>query len=134
MKLVGLYGLTAIVFLAIDLLWLGVVARGFYRAQLAHLLRTDVIWPAALVFYGVYVAGILVFAVLPALETASWGRALALGALLGFVAYATFDLTPLALLRDFPVKLVAVDLAWGTALTACVAVSGFAIGRWLGVT
>jgi uncharacterized membrane protein len=133
MKLLGLYGLTALVFLAVDLLWLGVVARDFYRAQLGQLLRTDVLWPAALIFYAVYIAGILVFAVLPALDAASWGRALVLGAFLGLVAYATFDLTALALLRDFPAKLVAVDLAWGAALTAGVAASSYAIGRWLGL-
>ena len=134
MRMLSLYGLTGLVFLAVDLVWLGFVARGFYRAQLGHLLRTDVLWPAALVFYAVYIAGILVFAVLPALDAGSLTRALALGALLGLVAYATFDLTALALLRDFPASLVAVDLAWGTALTSGVAASGYVIGRWLGVT
>ena len=134
MKLLGLYGITALVFLLVDLVWLGLVARGFYRAQLGHLLRADVLWPVALVFYAVYVAGILVFAVLPALDAGSLTRAVALGAFLGFVAYATFDLTALALLRDFPATLVGVDLAWGAALTSAVAAAGFVVGRWLGVT
>ena len=134
MKLLGLYGLTGLVFLALDLVWLGVLAREFYRAQLGQLLRSEIVWPAALVFYALYIAGILVFAVLPALDAASWMRALALGAFFGLVAYATFDLTALALLRGFPTRLVAVDLAWGAALTAGVAVSGYALGRWLGVT
>jgi uncharacterized membrane protein len=133
MKLLGLYGATALVFLALDLVWLGVVARDFYRAQLGPLHRADALWPAALAFYAIYIAGILVFAVMPALDSASWLRALKLGWFFGLVAYATFDLTALALLRDFPAKLVAVDLAWGSALTAGVAVSGFALGRWLDV-
>jgi uncharacterized membrane protein len=128
-----LYGLTALVFFALDLVWLGAIARGFYREHLGHLLRADVLWPAALAFYGLYVAGVLVFAVLPALEADSWTRAAALGAFFGLVAYATFDLTSLALFRDFPGVVVAVDLAWGTALTSGVAATSYALARWLGV-
>jgi uncharacterized membrane protein len=133
MKMLGLYGVTALVFFALDLIWLGAVARDFYRAQLGHMLRPDVLWPAALAFYAVYIAGILVFAVLPALEADSMIRAFALGAFFGFVAYATFDLTALALLRDFPGVVVVVDLAWGTLLTSAVAASAYALGRWLGL-
>jgi uncharacterized membrane protein len=132
--MVALYGLTAVVFFALDLVWLGLVARDFYRAQLGALLRPDVLWPAALAFYAVYIAGILVFAVLPALEAESVALALALGAFFGFVAYATFDLTALALLRDFPARLVLVDLVWGAVLTAAVSAAGYALGAWLRVT
>ena len=132
-KLLALYGLTAAAFFAIDLVWLGVVASDFYRRHLDHLMRPDVVWGAALAFYGVYIAGILVFAVLPALDTGSLGRAVALGAFLGFMAYATFDLTCMALFRDFPLTVVVVDLVWGTVLTASVSAAGFAAGRWLGI-
>jgi len=132
-KLLALYGLTAAAFFALDLVWLGWVARGFYREHLGDLLREDVLWPAALAFYAVYIAGVVVFAVLPALEADSWVRAAALGALLGFVAYATFDLTALALLRGFPGVVVAVDLVWGTVLTSGVAASGYALARWVGL-
>lgn len=128
---VKLYVPTALVFLALDLLWLGVVAAGFYREQLGHLLRDDVLWGTALAFYGVYVAGILVFAVLPGLGADSLVRTAGLGAFLGFVAYAAFDLTARALFRGFPVVVVAVDLAWGTVLTATVASVGYGVGRWL---
>lgn len=128
------YGLTALAFFALDLTWLGVVARDFYRAQLGPLLRPDVVWPAALAFYAIYIAGILVFAVLPALQAESLVRAVALGAFFGFVAYATFDLTALALLRGFPGAMVVVDLAWGTVLTGSVAAAGYLLGRWLGVS
>lgn len=129
-----LYGLTAIVFFAVDLLWLGIVAQGFYARQLGSLLRERPIWPAALLFYALYIAGILVFAVVPALTTGELKRAIGLGAFLGLVAYATFDLTCLALLRDFPPIVVVVDLIWGTVLTASVSAAGFGLGRWLDVT
>ena len=132
--MVRLYFLTAAAFLAIDLVWLGLVARGFYRNQLAHLLRDDPVWPAALSFYAIYIAGILVFAVVPGLEAGSLWRTVVLGALLGLVAYATFDLTSLALIRDFPVTVVLVDLVWGAVLTGTVAACGYGWGRWLGLS
>jgi len=132
-SLLKLYGLTAAVFFAIDLVWLGVVAQGFYQRHLGHLLRPDVLWPAALLFYALYLAGVLVFAVLPGLEAGSLPRAMALGAFFGLVAYATFDLTCMALFRDFPLVVVAVDLAWGAVLTGTVSAAGFLLGRWLGL-
>ena len=132
-SLIRLYGLMTVVFFAIDLVWITVVAKGFYQQYLGSLLRADVVWPAALLFYAIYLAGILVFAVIPALDASSAPRAVALGAFLGFFAYATFDLTCLALFRNFPVIVVVVDLAWGTILTSSVAVAGFWIGRWLGL-
>ncbi|MBX7117543.1 MAG: DUF2177 family protein [Gemmatimonadaceae bacterium] len=120
------------VFFALDLTWLGVVAKGFYQQQLGHLTRPDVIWWAAILFYLIYVAAIVVLCVAPAVEKGSLARALALGALFGLAAYAAFDLTSLALLKDFPVRAVVVDLAWGTALTATVSAAGFAVARRLG--
>lgn len=129
-----LYGLTTVVFFAVDLLWLGIVAQGFYARHLGSLLGDHPIWPAALLFYALYIAGILVFAVLPALATGEIKRAIGLGAFLGLVAYATFDLTCLALFRDFPPIVVVVDLIWGTVLTASVAGAGFGLGRWLDIT
>ena len=128
-----LYGLTTVAFFAIDLVWIGVVASAFYQKHIGHLLRTDVLWGAALLFYAVYIAGILVFAVLPGLEAGSLLRTMALGAFLGFFAYATFDLTCRALFEDFPLIVVVVDLIWGTVLTASVSAAGYGFGRWLGL-
>jgi len=128
-----LYGLTALVFFAIDLVWLGVVATGFYQRHLGHLMADEVNWVAALLFYCLYIAGILVFAVRPGLEADSLGQTLALGAFLGFFAYATFDLTCMALFEDFPLVVVLVDLTWGAVLTGGVAVAGYLIGGWLGI-
>ena len=131
MKIVGVYLLSLIVFLAVDMLWLGVVAKDFYRNNLGHLLRADVNWAAALIFYLLYVAGVLIFAAMPALERQSLRQAVLLGALFGFFAYATYDLTNLATLKDWPLNVVLVDILWGAVLTACVAAASFGIGRWI---
>lgn len=105
---------------ALDLLWLGVVAKGFYQRQFGHLMRTDVQWVPAVLFYLVYVAALVVFVAAPAAERHSVGRALGFGAFFGLAAYAAFDLTGLALLRNFPVSAALVDLAWGAVLSATV--------------
>jgi len=119
---VKLYAIAVVVFFIIDLTWLGVVARSFYQAQLGHLLRTNVNWAAAIVFYAIFVVGIIVLAVWPAVDRQSLGHAVFLGALLGLVTYAAYDLTNLATLDGFPFKVVVVDMVWGTVL--CAAVSG----------
>jgi len=131
MKIIYLYLLTIPVFFVIDMIWLGFVAKGFYRNNLGHLLRSDINWAAALVFYLLYIGGILIFAVIPALEKNSLRQAGVLGGLFGFFAYATYDLTNLATLKDWPLNVVIVDIIWGIVLTASVAVASFFIGRWL---
>ena len=124
-----LYGVTGAVLFALDLVWLGVVAKDFYRRYLPTLLRTDVRWGPGLLFYALYVAAIIVFVVQPAIERQSLGRAVALGAFFGLTAYATYDLTSLALIRDFPTLVAVVDIVWGTVLTAAVSAAGYTIGR-----
>ena len=115
------YAITLGIFFAIDLVWLGVVAKDFYRQQIGHLMGPDVNWAAAAIFYLIYIGGIVFFAVKPALEAGSPTRALAYGALFGFVAYATYDLTNQATMRDWPVIVTVVDLAWGAILSGTVA-------------
>ncbi len=131
MKMLYLYLLTIPVFFAIDILWIGLIARRFYRKHLGHLLRPNVNWPAAVIFYLLYISGILIFAVMPALEKNALSQAMMLGGLFGFLAYATYDLTNLATLKDWPVKVVVVDMIWGVVLTSCVSSASFLIGRWL---
>jgi uncharacterized membrane protein len=126
-----LYALTFPVFLAVDLLWLGVVARGFYQVHLGPFLSPTVNWPAAFVFYLLYVVGILVFAVLPGLAKGSLTVAAGWGALFGLFTYATYELTNLATLKDWPLRVVVVDTLWGVVLCTVVAGAGFLIGRWL---
>jgi len=133
MAYIKLYLITVPVFFFIDILWLGVVAKGFYRQHLEGLLSTNVRWGVALTFYLIYIVGILIFAVVPALSKGSVGRAILMGALFGFFTYATYDLTNLATLRGWPVTIVAVDILWGSFLCAVVSLWSFYAGKWLGV-
>lgn len=126
-----LYAVCTAAFFALDLLWLGVVAKGFYQRQMGPLLAEHTKWGAAIAFYLIYVAAIVVLCVLPAVEKQSVGRALALGAVFGLAAYAAFDLTSLALLKGFPSGIVPVDLTWGVVLTATVSAAGFFAAGWL---
>lgn len=128
---VKLYLLTVVAFLAIDGVWLGVVARNLYSKYLGYLLAPKTVWAAAILFYLLYVVGVLVFAVVPGLQAGSLGKAALLGALFGLIAYATYDLTNLATVKGWPVLITVIDLAWGTLLTAAVAAVGFLIGRYL---
>ncbi|NLC71977.1 MAG: DUF2177 family protein [Desulfuromonadaceae bacterium] len=126
-----LYLLTVPVFFAIDMIWLGFAARNFYKEQLHSLLSPQVNWGAALLFYFIYIAGILIFAVRPGLEAASLARTCLFGALFGFFTYATYDLTNLATLRDWPVLVTVVDIAWGTLLCTLVGGMSYLIASWL---
>jgi uncharacterized membrane protein len=125
------YVLTAAVFFVIDLLWLGVVARDLYARSLGPLLRDDVRWAAAAVFYLLYIVGIFIFAIVPAVGRESPGYAALMGALFGFFAYATYDLTNLATLEGWPLGLVFIDIPWGVVLTGTVSVAGYFILRAL---
>jgi uncharacterized membrane protein len=115
------YLITVPVFFVIDLCWLGVVARDFYQRHLGYLMRPQVNWAAALSFYLLFIIGIVIFAVKPALEAQNPLRALVYGALFGFFTYATYDLTNLATIRGWPWMVTAVDLAWGVTLCGTVA-------------
>jgi uncharacterized membrane protein len=126
MRFLVAYLATVTVFLLVDLAWLGVVARSFYVRQLAALLRDRPRPVAAILFYGLYGLGIVVFAVLPGTEDGGWSKALVQGALFGFFAYATYGLTNYATLRGWPLSLTLVDLAWGTLLSALAAALGTA--------
>ena len=119
------------VFLVIDLLWLGVVARGFYQRHLGHLFRANVQWSAAIAFYVIFVAAIVVFAVMPALQRESVGHAIRLGAFFGLATYAAYDLTNLATLDGFPAIVAVVDLAWGAVLTASVAAASYQLAGFV---
>ena len=127
-KYILLYLATVPVFFLIDLVWLGLVARDFYRSQIGSLMADPIVWWAAFLFYLLFIAGIIFFAVLPGLDAGSWTKALALGAAFGFFAYMTYDLTNLATLQGWPITLVVVDIAWGTVLAASVATASYFIG------
>jgi uncharacterized membrane protein len=125
MTYVVAYVATAIVFLGIDALWLSRVALGMYREELGSLLLDKPNLPIAAAFYLLYVVGIVVLAIMPALESGGWIKALLLGAVLGLVAYGTYDITNLSTLKGWSTKLAIIDIAWGTALTAVSATIGY---------
>lgn len=126
------YGATAIVFFALDFLWLGTIAKSFYAREMESLLRDSPNMTVAALFYLVYVVGVVFFAVQPALQAQSWKMALAYGALLGLIAYGTYDMTNLATLRGWSTTVAVVDLIWGTCLTAVAAAAGYLAVRAVG--
>ena len=112
------YGLTALIFLVFDIVWLSTMVSSFYRPRMESLLLERPNMPVAAAFYLIYVIGMVVFAVLPAVRANDWTHAAWSGALLGFVAYATYDMTNLATMLGFPSDVALVDIVWGTAVTA----------------
>lgn len=112
--------------LALDLLWLGVLARELYRSRLGHLMAERVSWPPALLFYALYGLGAAHFA---AGRAGSLREALVQGALLGLLAYGTYDLTNMAVLRGWGAAISAVDVAWGMFITACASAAAFSAAR-----
>ena len=126
-----LYLLTVPIFFVIDILWLGVIARGFYRRHLDFILSPQVNWAAAIGFYLIYIAGILFFAVRPAVNSNSMAQAAVLGSLFGFFTYATYDLTNLATIKNWPLTIVVVDIVWGVCLCAAVATLSYMVAKWL---
>ena len=119
-----LYLISVPVFFIIDMIWLGFVASSFYRERLGDMLQIN--WPAAIVFYLVFLVGLIFFAVYPQLDK-GWQLVMLYGGLFGFFTYATYDLTNLATLKDWPLDLVVVDIIWGTCLGASVAVATYFI-------
>ena len=126
-----LYVLTVPVFFVIDIVWLGVIAKGIYRRNLGFILSPEVNWVAAITFYLIYIAGIIFFAVRPALASNTLRDAAMLGGLFGFFTYATYDLTNMATIKGWPLKIVVIDILWGSCLCLLVAVLSFLIAKWL---
>jgi uncharacterized membrane protein len=123
------YFATVIVFLGIDFVWLTKIANQFYAAQLGDLLLENPKLGPAAVFYLFYVVGIVFFAVMPALRGGGLSTAIFSGALLGAIAYATYDVSNYATLKNWPINVLFVDIAWGTVLTSVSAAAGYLITR-----
>ena len=130
---IKLYAIALPIFFAIDMMWLGLVAKGFYTKQIGSLLKPDVNWTAAILFYLLFIIGLVVFVITPAVEKNSWTHALLFGALFGLVCYATYDLTNLAVAKDWPLLVTIVDLAWGAVLAASVSTATYFIASKIGV-
>lgn len=129
MKYLVAYLSTTVIFLAIDALWLGIVAKNFYAEQLGDLMAKNIKFHIAAVFYLVYTVGIVVFAIAPALEAEKIILALGYGALFGFLAYGTYDFTNMATIKDWPTIVSVVDIVWGTLITSVSAALGYLVTR-----
>lgn len=116
----------------LDFFWLGFIAKKLYYSEMGKLLLEKPNMLPALLFYVIYVVGVVVFVISPALEKESWLHALGMGALFGLVAYATYDLTNLSTLKDFPAKIVIIDLIWGAVLTTVVCLGTYFIVKAFG--
>lgn len=128
-----LYLIALPVFFAIDMVWLGLVAHNFYKKHIGFLMANEINWIAALIFYFLFIAGLVVFVISPALQKNSLLTALLLGALFGLITYATYDLTNLATIKHWPLLVTVVDLLWGMTLSASVSVISFLIAKKIGI-
>ncbi len=126
-----LYFSTLLVFFAVDMIWLGLVARTFYKKHLGFLMAPEVNWYAALIFYFLFILGVLVFVVIPGIRDNDLTMTLIKAALFGLITYATYDLTNLATVKNWPILITIIDLIWGMVLTTIVSLAGFFIGKWL---
>jgi uncharacterized membrane protein len=124
-----IYAATLLAIGVLDAIWLGLVATSWYKSGIGHLMADKPNLAAAAAFYLMYPLGVVVFAAVPA--QGDWGKAMAMGALLGLFAYATYDITNLATLRDWPLRVTLVDIAWGGFASAMGAGAGALAGRWM---
>ena len=132
MKTLLTYIISTVIFFAIDMVWIGFIARNFYKEKLGFIISPNVNWAAAIIFYLIYIGGILFFAVLPSLKDANWQTALLNGAVLGLVCYATYDLTNMATIDKWPLVVVVADIIWGIVLTGSVSLlTYFAVSKFL---
>jgi uncharacterized membrane protein len=117
------------VFFVIDIIWLVLIAKKFYQEQIGFLMKPEINWFAAIIFYLLFIAGLVVFVIAPAVEKHSWVHALIFGALFGLITYATYDLTNLATLKDWPILVTVVDLIWGTVLASSISLITYFISN-----
>lgn len=121
------YLITLVVFFTIDIIWLGVISKKLYRDELGYIMSDKPNWIAAIIFYLIFILGVVFFVISPAVEKDSWTYALFVGMFFGFITYATYDLTNLATLKDWPLKITIIDLLWGTSLGGMVSTITFFI-------
>ena len=127
-----LYLIALPIFFLIDLIWLGLIAKAFYTKQIGFLMRPQIDWPPAIAFYLLFVVGLVQFVIAPAMERDSWTHAMLYGALFGLICYATYDLSNLSTLKDWPVTVTVVDLVWGATLASSVSVATYFVAKKIG--
>jgi uncharacterized membrane protein len=129
---IKLYFIALPILIIIDMIWLGLVAKNFYRQQIGFLTRPDINWFAAILFYLLFIVGLVLFVIVPSIEKHSWLHAFLFGTLFGFITYATYDLTNLATIKNWPLILTIVDLVWGAVIAASVSVLTYFIAAKIG--
>lgn len=132
MNFIKIYLIAVPIFFLIDLTWLGLIAKNIYQKYMGHLMRPTPNWTAAVIFYLLFIVGLVIFAIYPAIRNNSWSYALFYGAMFGFFTYMTFDLTSLAVIKDWRWQIVIIDIIWGIVLSSLVSVLAYLIGKnWL---
>jgi uncharacterized membrane protein len=121
MYLIKSYIATFVIFMGIDMVWLGVISKKLYAQKLGYLMASKVNWMAAVLFYLLFIVGLLFFVILPAIKNGIWSYALLAGAFFGLVTYATYDLTNLATIKDWPLMITIIDLMWGSFISGVTA-------------
>lgn len=114
------FAITFAVFITIDLIWLGIIAKPLYQYYLGNLLRTSPLWPAAILFYSLFIIGLIIFAIDPAVLAKDVKKGFIMGGLFGFFTYMTYELTNWAVIKDWPGEIVAIDILWGIILSSSV--------------
>lgn len=131
MNVYKMYLIALISFVLIDGVWLGLIAKNLYKKEIGHLMSNNPNWIAAIIFYLLFLVGLVYFVINPAIEKDSLKTLLISGALFGFMTYATYDLTNLATLKDWPVKITIIDLIWGTSLSTAISTMTFFIYKMI---
>jgi uncharacterized membrane protein len=129
MKYILLYVLTFLVFLAIDAVWLLFISKNLYSKEIGHLMADKALLLPALIFYLLFVIGALVLTIIPGYQAQSLSKTLIFSAIFGFMTYSTYDLTNLATLRDWPLKITIIDIIWGTSLSTITGLAGYYIAQ-----
>ncbi|HTA26785.1 MAG TPA: DUF2177 family protein [Bacteroidia bacterium] len=130
LKLISTYFIALITFFAIDMVWLGVVSKNYYKQKLGFILSPNPNWAAAIFFYLIYIGGILFFAINPGLKEMNWQTALINGVVFGAMCYTTYDLTNMATIAKWPIEIVIIDIIWGMVITGSVSViTYFAVSK-----
>jgi len=122
-----LYLIALLVFFIIDMIWLGLVAKNFYRSQIGFLMKTNINWVAAIIFYFLFIAGLVFFVLSPAIEKRSLSYAIMAAIFYGLLTYSTYDLTNLATLKEWPLLVTIVDIIWGMILSVSVSLITYLI-------
>ncbi len=125
MTQIRIFFITFAIFLVIDMIWLGFIAKDLYKKYIGYIMSPKPNWAAALIFYVLFIIGLMFFVINPALKDKGISYAIFAGMFFGFITYATYDLTNLATLKDWPIKITAIDLIWGSFISGATALLSY---------